>query len=223
MRAFIIDVDLENANLTGIAAAASSAGTSVALAGSLTSGGVFTSADGLGRIITIKDESADTQTDVTFTLVGTDAQGDAISDVITGPASGATVVSSKFFNTLSSVTVSAAQAGTETVDIGTRGTTLAAVSKVYPINSLDQIPAMVSVNVTGTLNFTVQQTYDDLINNKDSSGVIRWEDITALTSKSADTTAQIGLGARGLRVQVNTYSTGAELQATVISVNSGGN
>ncbi len=186
--------------------------------GDLLSGGTFTSLDGLGRIIVIVDSDTDTQSDVTFTIVGTNADDHAISDVVTGPASAATVASAKYFKTVSSVTPSAAQGGTEKVDIGTRGTTLAAVSKSYPLNSRDSVAPMVSVNVTGTLNFTVQQTYSNLLTATDASGGIVWEDVTALASKTADTTAQLGIGCRGMRIVINTYSTGAELQAIVVPV-----
>lgn len=218
MRPFEIDVDLETADLDGLASNIDSSGTSLTLDGDLLSGGTFTSADGLGRIIVIVDSDTDTQTDVTFTIVGTDAQGDAISNTITGPGSGQTVASTKYFKTVSSVSVSAAQGGTEKVDIGTRGTTLSAVSKAYPLNYHDAVAPMVSVNVTGTLNFTVQQTYSDILNSTDASGTIVWEDVTALASKTADTTAQLGIGAHAVRVVINTYSTGAELQAIVTSV-----
>ncbi len=220
MRPFEIDVDLETADLDGLASNINSSTTALVFDGDLISGGTFTSADGLGRIIVIVDSDTDTQSDVTFTIVGTDANDDAISDVVTGPASAATVASAKFFKTVTSVTVSAAQAGTEKVDIGTRGTTLAAASKAYPLNYHDAVAPMVSVNVTGTMNFTVQQTYSDILANSNASGTIVWEDVTALASKTADTTAQLGIGAHAVRVVINTYSTGAELQAIVTSVGS---
>lgn len=217
MRDILIDVDLETADLDGLASNIDSSGTALVFDGALISGGTFTSADGLGRIIVIVDSDTDTQSDVTFTIVGTDAQDDAISDVVTGPGSGATVASAKYFKTVSSVTVSAAQGGTEKVDIGTRGTTLSAVSRAYPLNHRNRVAPMVSVNVTGTLNFTVQQTYSEILTTKDSSGSIVWEDVTALASKTADTTASLGIGAHAMRVVVNTYSTGAELQAIVVT------
>src|SRR3990167_6091082 len=120
MRPFEIDVDLETADLDGLDSAVdSSLATAIDLDGALSSGGTFTSADGLGRILVIIDQSTDDQSDVTFSVVGTDAQGNAITEVITGPASGATVVSTKYFYTVSSITPSAAQGGSETVDVGT--------------------------------------------------------------------------------------------------------
>ena len=221
MRAFEIDVDLETANLAGLASNVASSAVAIVMDGTLLDSNLlFTSADGLGRIIVIVDSDTDTQSDVTFTLTGTDAQGDAITDVVTGPASAATVASAKYFKTVSSIAASAAQGGTEKIDVGTRGTTLSAVSKAYPLNSYEQVAPMVSVNVTGTINFTVQQTYNDLLNTKDSTGTVIWEDVSALASKTADTTASLGIGARGVRIVINTYSTGAELQAQVVSSHS---
>ena len=201
----------------GISANTSSAGTSVALDGALISGGVFTSSDGLGRIITIADSNTATQSDVTFTVVGTDTNDDAISDTITGPASGATVVSTKFFKTVSSITVSAAQGGTEKVNVGTINTTLSAVSEAVPLNFYSRDAAVVSVDIGGTINFTIQQTFDSILEVKDSSGSISWEDVTALASKTADTTAQVSLGAKAVRLKVNTYSAAATAQVHVIT------
>lgn len=216
MRPIELDLDLATADLDGLASAIDSSGTALVFDGDLISGGTFTSSDGLGRIIVIVDADTDTQSDVTFTITGTDADGNAISDVVTGPGSGATVVSAKYFKTVSSVVVSAAQGGTEKVDIGTRGTTLSAVSRSIPLDWRSNQTAMVNVDVTGTINFTVQETFDNLLTDIDASGNIGWQDVTALASKTADTTAALSLGARGMRVVVNTYSTGAELQAMII-------
>ena len=215
-RDIVLDVDLATADLDGLASAIDSSGTALVFDGDLISGGTFTSSDGLGRIIVIVDADTDTQSDVTFLITGTDVMGDAISESVTGPASAATVASTKFFKTVSSVVVSAAQGGTEKVDIGTRGTTLAAISKHVVLNHYNNVAAMVSVDVTGTLNFTVQQTFNPILSTKDNTGLVIWQDVTALASKTADTTAQLSIGAHAMRVVVNTYSTGAELQATIV-------
>ena len=217
MRTVTLDLAPVAASSTGLASNVSSAGTSVALTGALTSGGVFTSSDGMGRIISIADSSTSTQSDVTFTIIGTDTNGDAITDTITGPASGATVVSTKAFLTVSSITISAAQGGSEAVNVGIVGTTLSAISKIVPLNFYNEVAPEVSVDVTGTINFTVQQTFDSILTVKDSSGNISWEDITALTSKTADTLAQTSIGAKAIRVKINSYSSSATAQVAIIS------
>ncbi len=209
-----VDVDLDNAVADGIASANDSSGTTVALNGSLTSGGSYTSADGHGHIIIITDESTDTQTDVTFTITGTNENGDVISDTITGPASGATVASALFFKTVTAVTVSAAQGGSETVDIGTRNTTLAATSKVIPLNHRAHTAPQISVEVTGTMNFDVLETFDEVMG--DTSTTRLFYSISALASKTASTHSQISVGATGVRLEINTYSDGAEAQMRII-------
>ena len=214
-----VDVDLEAADLDGIADNNSSSTTTVALDGILTSGGVFTSADGLGRIITIKDSDTDTQSDVTFTVTGTDANDNALEESgITGPASAATVVTTKFFKTVTAITVSAAQGGTEKVDVGTRDTTLCARSQVVPLNYTSQIAATVAVDITGTMNFDVQETFDDVLGNAATD--YTFYDVSALSGKTADTVSQISVGATGVRLEVNTYSATAEAQMRIIQSNS---
>lgn len=215
MRPIELSLVLDNASATGIASASSSASTSVTLNGSLVSGGTYTSVDGLGHIIVITDESADTQTDVTFTITGTDPNGDAITNTITGPGSGLTVVSSKYFKTVSAVSVSSAQGGSETVNIGTRGTTLSAASQAIPLDWRSPVAAAVDVTVSGTINFTVQETFSNLLTSTNASGNINWHDVSALASKSANTTAQLSVGARGVRVLINTFSSGASLKVVI--------
>lgn len=217
MRPKELDLDVADFDADGLASESDSSGTTVELDGALISGGTFTSSDGLGRIIVITDSSTSDQSDVTFTVTGTDPNGDAISETITGPTSGATVVSTKYFKTVSSVTVSAAQGGSETVNIGTRNTTLSAASKVVPLNFYSDDGVTISVDVTGTINFTVQETFDSVLTQTNASGNIVWADISALASKTADTTSTATRGATAVRVVVNSYTNTAELQARIIS------
>jgi hypothetical protein len=49
--------------------------------------------------ITLTSGSGDDNSDVTYTVTGTDHNGDTITEDITGPAGGATVTSTKFYNT----------------------------------------------------------------------------------------------------------------------------
>ena len=219
MRPTSLDIDLSNVDADGLADNNDSSGTSVTLDGALTSGGTFSSADGLGRIITITDASTSDQSDVTFTVTGTDSNGDSISDAITGPGSGATVASSKYFKTVSSVTISAAQGGSETVDIGTRNTTSVASSSVVPLNFRDEVPAEIAVTVTGTINYTVQETFDDILANSDASGNITWSAIGAFSSKTASVTSKVSVGSRAVRVLVNSYTDTAELSVSIVPVN----
>jgi len=54
--------------------------------------------------ITLTSGSGDDNSGVTYTVVGTDHNGDSITEDLTGPAGGATVTSTKFYSTVTSIT-----------------------------------------------------------------------------------------------------------------------
>lgn len=124
---------------------------SLTINGALASGGVAT-LDVQRRVLitTTADESAKT-----FTITGTNWAGNTISQTIAGPnaTTGATTIS---FKTVTSITISAAAAGSLTV--GTNG-----VADSPWVRFDDFAPNYVSVACTtsGTANWTVQLTLDD--------------------------------------------------------------
>ena len=90
----------------GISVSASiGSATTLTLGGTLTSGGSYTSGDNIGQIITITSAADDSG--ITFTVVGTNAVGDALTEVVTG-ADTTVASSSGYFNTVTSITTSAA-------------------------------------------------------------------------------------------------------------------
>jgi hypothetical protein len=203
MRPITLDIDPDAADADGLGAANSSAGATYTLDGILTSGGTFTSADGLAHRLNITDAGADNQATATYTIVGTDALGNAQSEDVTGPGISATVETTGYFKTVTSVTIASPVAGS-TADIGT-------VDEIeyqpIPINWRSDYGANISVNVTGTLNFTVQETFVSI-----QTQTPFWVDITALTAKTADTTSSATVGATAYKFRLNSYSTGAEAQ-----------
>ena len=90
------------------------------LGGALTSGGAYTADTGTARQITLLSASDDSG--ITFTVVGTDVNGDALSETVTGANAG-TATSSGYFNTVDSITTSASSAGN--VSAGVLGAILA--------------------------------------------------------------------------------------------------
>ena len=58
----------------------------------------------MGQKITLTSGSGDDNSGVTYTVVGTDHNGSSITEDLTGPAGGATVTSTKFYNTVTSIT-----------------------------------------------------------------------------------------------------------------------
>lgn len=73
--------------------------------------------DNLGHLVTILNNTANTHAGKTIAIVGTDENGNLQSETIAGPAGNATVTSTKYFKTLTSVTPSAT-IGADTFDIG---------------------------------------------------------------------------------------------------------
>lgn len=208
-----LDIDLANVDADGLADGNSSAGSSVTLDGALTSGGTFTSADGLGRYIAITDAGADDQSTATYTITGTDSNDKALTEAITGPTSSGTVISTEAFKTVTSVAI-ASPVASSTVDIGTTAATRVAVSKVYPLNHVSRDAALVSLDVTGTINVDIQETFDIIQGDYDHTNAV-WFDVASLASKTADTTSLITRGATALRVLINSYSDGAECQVVI--------
>jgi hypothetical protein len=68
--------------------------------------------------------------------------------------------------------------------------------------------ATISVDVTGTLDFTVQETFVNVLAGEDPI----WTSISALAAKTADTVSSSTVGATAIRIILNSYSSGAELQ-----------
>ena len=194
----MFDVDVADASLTGFASNVT--GASFTITTTATS-------DGLAHQVSIRNDSVTDHTGKTVTLVGTDANGKALTEVVTGPNNGATVESTGYFKTLTSATPSAT-IGADTFDIGWVDEV---ATPTYMLNKYNHTAANVHVDVTGTIDFTVQECFRDL--QRGEAEV--WVNVSALAAKTADTTAQISLGAVAVRLIVNSYSSGAELQMVV--------
>jgi hypothetical protein len=184
----------------GIAAAQAVAGAgNLTLAGALTSGGTWTASDGLARKITITsagDDSGDT-----FTITGTDAEGRAQTEVVTG-ANTSTAMSTKYFKTVTSIADSGAAAGNVSAGISKYF-----MSNIVPLNHYNTEAATVSVeNISGTIDVTVQDCFGAV---QTDSGV-DFHAVAALSNISADTRSQITIHASGVRLVGNNYVTGAE-------------
>lgn len=214
MRPKEITYDPALGDADGLADGVDSTGSSVALTGALTSGGSFTSADGMGRIIIIKDASTVDQSGATFTVTGTDPNGNSQSEAITGPTSGATVASTKYFKTVTSIAI-ASPAEACTVDVGTRDATSTAAGQIIPLNYYDDIAATIAVDVSGTVNFTVQETFDSVLDTTGQSA--NWANISALASKTADTTSTASVHASAVRVLITSQTDGATVRMRIVS------
>jgi hypothetical protein len=170
--------------------------------------GVFISSDGLGRRLSILGSAHD-QSGKTYTITGTDADGIAESEDLTGPGSGATVTTVKYFLSVTNIVVSAGTASS-TVDIGTVDE---AVSQTLPLNYRANNPANFQSNVTGTASFAVDQTMSDVQSLSNPSNDATWFKVAALGT--VDILSEGERHMRAMRVVVDTHSAAAEIQTIV--------
>lgn len=165
---------------TGIAASQSvTGGTKMTLSGSLVSGGVATM-DAARRVIITP--AADEHTN-TFTIVGTDRYGRPQTEALAGVANPAVAQSAHDFLTVTSITPTNNGAGNVSA-----GTNSVASTDAYIcdwIANPNVIGAALEIN--GTANVTVQESYDDLSPAWDQTGTVTWFNDTNLASKSSST------------------------------------
>ena len=208
MRPKEFDVDPVNVDADGICQSQTTAGAgNLTINGALASGGAATL--DYARQIGITSDGNDSGN--TFTVTGTDADGYALTEDVTGPNAG-TVETTGYFKTVTTVAIGGATVGNITV-----GTVDEVSTQTIPLNWRAQAAAAINVDVTGTINFTVQETFDAVqVEGQSAIQNVQWTDISALASKTADTKSTASVGATAARLIVNSYSAGAELQMNVV-------
>lgn len=115
--------------------------------------------DGMAHLVTILGNAATNHSAKTFTIVGTDHDGYAISEGIAGPNGNVTVTSTKYFKTVTSVTPSAST-GADTFDIGWP---LACIAPSIRLTVNADNPFNVGIGCTiasGSPTFTVSYSFD---------------------------------------------------------------
>lgn len=179
--------------------------------------GHFTSADGLAHRMNII-ASAHDQSAKTYTFTGTDADGKAQSEDLTGPGTSATVETLKYFLTVSNIVVSAGTASSS-VDIGTVDEI---ASKTIPLDWYATEAAVVQLDITGVVSVDVQITLQNPFQNDtapfdfDDQEDLAWVNDTNFTAETADILLPLqNKGVKAMRVVTNSYSTGAEAQVYV--------
>lgn len=163
--------------------------------------------DGLAHQVTLVAPVQATLAGITFTIVGTDADGKAKTETgLVGPASGATVTSTGYFKTVLTIQPSATM-GALVVSVGVAAPSL---TPTIPLDWRSIVAAMHQVDISGTINYTMQETMDLLYSA--ASDTLSWGSLTsAFSAKTADVTGVGLLGATGARVLINTVTNGATL------------
>lgn len=154
----------------------------------------------------------------TFVVTGTDTNGAVFSETITGPNT-ATVTTTSYFRTVTSVTISGNAVGAITVGMSNTATS--------PRVRLDDFaPANTSIqcNVTGSATYTVQSTLDDPNDpfNPVPIGSMVWINTsdTALVNAITSQQSNFLFAPRYARVILTTTSTGS-VSATFLQSSNG--
>lgn len=194
--------DLADASLTGFASNVTGATWTLT---------AHAATDGLAHQVSVRNDSANNKSSIAIVLVGLDADGNAQTESITGPTGSATVESTLYYKYLTSVTP-ASTWGADTADIGWVDEI---ASPIIGLNWLADAIAALNADVTGTINYTLQQTFDDftLPAFTAPSQQVQWIDVAS--AKTADGIFNTVGGALGARLLVNSYSSGAEIQLNV--------
>lgn len=198
------DIDPANVSLTGLLSNATGATWTL----TATSAG-----DGLAHQISIRNDAAVDHSAKTAVLTGTDADGRAQTETVNLPGVSATVESTKYFLTLTTI-VPSATIGSDTMDIGWVDEV---ASITYPLNRHADTGALCQLDLTGTANFTVQVTTENIQQSFTDQESIPWvaTQDTDLVGASANQIGSLDAGATAMRVLINSYTDTAELQVYI--------
>jgi hypothetical protein len=171
-----------------------------------------TPGDGLAHQVTIRNDAATDHSGKTAVLVGTDADGRAITETLALPGNAATVTSTKFYKTLTSVTPSAT-INADTMDIGWNDV---AVGPSYIVDRpRKDFQTTFAVDVAGTITYTVQSTLENVYANKESD--VYWVNHSSVASvTNTDSASNYIVPVVAVRVKVESLTAGATLKFMVI-------
>lgn len=142
---------------------------------------------------------------VTFTITGKDENGTAVTETVTGP-NATTVETTKYYSQVTQIAADGAVGTAVTV-----GTVDEVVTKCIPVNwRASEAFTIAVLGLSGTISYTIQETFD----NTSNATSFNW--IDAQAAKTADLSAQASLHATAVRLVVNSYTNGAELQFHVL-------
>lgn len=142
----------------------------------------------------------------TFTVFGTDDNGNSISEIVTPGPNVSTVSTVNNFKTVTRIAVDAATAGAITV-----GTTGVGSSKPVPLDQyISPFNPTLAVEVTGTLNYDVQYTNDDVFDPAQVSS-LNWFSVTALTAQTTNKDSSLITPVAAVRLKINSGSGSGKL------------
>ena len=192
---------------TGVTTSGGPYNGAVPLNGSLVVAGV--AVFDVARQVTVT--SAGNDSGITFTIRGTGTTGQSIVEVLTGANIG-TATTVRAFSTVTSITTSAITASTITV-----GTGAVANSPPIPIPVDGYSSTTINAVVSGTVNYTVQQTFDNPF-VPDPDVQCRWyQVVAALTAATTTQNSNTIATAMAYRLTVNSNTPPGGVQLEVLT------
>jgi hypothetical protein len=155
---------------------------------------------------------ASSNTGITYTITGADADGKTISEVLTGHGAGLVVYSNYYFKTVTGVTVSAAMTGTTTVGAISSGSG-GASTRTLRINSKQAnfgLGLYVDLVGSAAMTYTVQVSPDE----PEDTAVLSyatdsvWFNQADLTGKTTDAYAVMLAPCQTIRLIITAYTSG---------------
>lgn len=160
---------------------------------------------GIGGVRIAIDSAGDVS-GVTFTVTGTNQDGNATTEAITGVTTTA-VESTTYWQTISQIATDGAVASGTFV-----GPVDEVITKTIPLNWRASVGASVAITaLSGTCQFDIDETFAEIQRTAASN----WTWLDEQANKSADLAAVLDLGATACRLKVDSYTTAAELQFEV--------
>ena len=186
----------------------------------------------LNSFVTITDIADNSQTGVTFTIVGTDMDGNALTEAITGPLGTQTVIGTNVFKTITSVTTSGTTTGNVSVGLAKVSTDIDSLvtatdigaAGAYTLNGalanntdLDAFVLISSAANESANTFTVTGT--DRFGNVISESIAGGNTVPVQTTKRFGSVTAISTNANSGSVQIGTTRDFGALQGSAATDN----
>lgn len=168
----------------------------------------FAVTDGLAHNVSLTSTAA--LSGITMTVTGLDADGQAQTEAIVGPSNN-TVYGLKYFSRLNTI-IFGSTLGANTMSVGIKDVS---VSQTIPVNYLQVAFNLTEmVDVSGTINFTLQYTEQDIYAAAPST--LTWFNHATIASKTADIDGVTTSPIRAVRLLVNSLTAGAAISLTLL-------
>ena len=142
-----------------------------------------------------------------LTIVGTDANGAALTEDINLPNT-TTAITVNAFRSITSATLDAGGATIGNVSIGTSNATRAALTPTMPLDIYSKDTVM-AADISGTINFTLQKCYE-MVNRGETPN---WK--TAESAGAVDVVTVLTSQVSAVRILISSYTNSATIAMNV--------